>query len=56
MGVSSAYHAGARELQDRFDTRRLADRLQERSLSRTTIDADDRAFIERMDIDRKSVV
>jgi len=34
-----------RELQERFDTRRLADRLEERVV-RETIDADDRAFIE----------
>jgi uncharacterized protein len=48
--VSSAYQRGARALQDRFDTRRLADRLEERFLSRAVIDADDRAFIERMDM------
>jgi predicted pyridoxine 5'-phosphate oxidase superfamily flavin-nucleotide-binding protein len=41
----SAYHAGSRELQDRFDTRRLADRLAER-LSRTEFSAEDKAFIE----------
>ncbi len=44
------YHEGSRELQDRFDTRRLADRLDERFLSRGTIDADDQAFIERLDM------
>jgi predicted pyridoxine 5'-phosphate oxidase superfamily flavin-nucleotide-binding protein len=43
------YHAGSRALQDRFDTRRLADRLDERFLSRPIIDDDDRAFIERLD-------
>lgn len=48
--MSASYHAGARALQDRFDTRRLADRLDERFLRRTEIDADDRAFIERMDM------
>jgi predicted pyridoxine 5'-phosphate oxidase superfamily flavin-nucleotide-binding protein len=48
--MTSPYHAGARELQDRFDTRRLADRLDERFLSRPVIDPDDRAFIERMDM------
>ncbi len=48
--MSSPYHEGSRRLQDRFDTRRLADRLDERLLSRTTIDDDDRAFIERMDM------
>jgi predicted pyridoxine 5'-phosphate oxidase superfamily flavin-nucleotide-binding protein len=50
MSASSSYHDGARGLQDRFDTRRLADRLDERFLQRTEIDADDRAFIERMDM------
>ena len=40
-----AYHAGMRELQDRFDTRALADRLDER-LGRGAFTADDRAFIE----------
>ena len=39
------YHAGMRQLQDRFDTRRLADRLDER-LGRSTFRDDDRAFIE----------
>jgi predicted pyridoxine 5'-phosphate oxidase superfamily flavin-nucleotide-binding protein len=41
----AAYHAGMRELQDRFDTRRLADRLDEK-LARTAFTAEDRAFIE----------
>ena len=41
----SAYHAGMRELQDRFDTRRLADRLDER-LGRSAFSAEDRKFIE----------
>jgi len=40
-----AYHAGMRQLQDRFDTRRLADRLDEK-LGRSVFTADDRAFIE----------
>ena len=40
-----AYHDGMRELQDRFDTRQLADRLAER-LSRTAFSEEDRAFIE----------
>jgi predicted pyridoxine 5'-phosphate oxidase superfamily flavin-nucleotide-binding protein len=44
------YHPGSRRLQDRFDTRRLADRLDERFVQRDAIDADDRAFIERMDM------
>jgi uncharacterized protein len=44
------YNADSRVLQDRFDTRRLADRLDERFVQRRTIDADDRAFIERLDM------
>jgi len=48
--MSHRYHHGSRELQDRFDTRRLADRLQERFLSDALIGPDDRAFIERMDM------
>jgi uncharacterized protein len=39
------YHEGMRRLQDRFDTRRLADRLDEK-LGRTAFTAQDRAFIE----------
>jgi predicted pyridoxine 5'-phosphate oxidase superfamily flavin-nucleotide-binding protein len=39
------YHAGMRELQDRFDSRRLADRLDEK-LGRTEFADEDRAFIE----------
>ena len=48
--MNSPYHDGSRSLQDRFDTRRLADRIDEKFLSRAIIDADDRAFIERMDM------
>jgi predicted pyridoxine 5'-phosphate oxidase superfamily flavin-nucleotide-binding protein len=48
--MSASYHDGARRLQDRFDTRRLADRLDERFLQRTEIDDGDRAFIERVDM------
>jgi predicted pyridoxine 5'-phosphate oxidase superfamily flavin-nucleotide-binding protein len=48
--MSASYHDGARRLQDRFDTRRLADRLDERFLQRVEIDDGDRAFIERMDM------
>jgi predicted pyridoxine 5'-phosphate oxidase superfamily flavin-nucleotide-binding protein len=43
------YHAGSRTLQDRFDTRRLADRLEDVKVS-ATIGAGDRAFIESMDM------
>ena len=45
--MSSFYHSGSRSLQDRFDTRRLADRIEER-LVRDHITADDRAFIEHL--------
>lgn len=38
------YHAGSRSLQDAFDTRRLADRLQQ-TLSRTAFTAEDTAFV-----------
>jgi predicted pyridoxine 5'-phosphate oxidase superfamily flavin-nucleotide-binding protein len=47
--VTGFYNAGNRELQDRFDSRRLADRLEDRRVS-DTFDADDRAFIESMDM------
>ena len=43
--MTDAYHAGMRQLQDRFDSRELADRLDER-LGRRAFTADDRAFIE----------
>ena len=46
----ATYHDGSRRLQDRFDTRRLADRIDEKLVSRGTIDDDDRAFIERCDM------
>lgn len=39
------YHEGMRRLQDRFDTRRLADRLDEK-LGRIEFTAEDREFIE----------
>ncbi len=45
----SLYGPQSREFQDRFDTRRLADRLEER-LVKETIDTDDRAFIEARDM------
>jgi len=45
------YHEGSRRYQDRYDTRRLADRIADRSFGpRTTIDDDDRAFIEGCDM------
>ena len=43
--TSPAYHSGMRALQDRFDTRRLADRLEEK-LARRDFSDEDRAFIE----------
>jgi predicted pyridoxine 5'-phosphate oxidase superfamily flavin-nucleotide-binding protein len=48
--VPFTYHAGSRRLQDSYDTRRLADRLDERYLQHPEIDEEDRAFIERMDM------
>ena len=36
--MTELYHEGNRRLQDRFDTRRLADRIEER-LDRDTFDA-----------------
>jgi uncharacterized protein len=49
MGVSGLYHEGSRALQGRFDSRRLADRLEERKV-RDFIDDGDRAFIEGVDM------
>jgi uncharacterized protein len=43
------YHDGSRRLQDRFDTRRLADRITECKMS-AVIDDGDRAFIEAADM------
>jgi predicted pyridoxine 5'-phosphate oxidase superfamily flavin-nucleotide-binding protein len=43
------YHDRSRQLQDRFDTRRLADRLEE-SVVRDHIRDADRAFIEARDM------
>jgi predicted pyridoxine 5'-phosphate oxidase superfamily flavin-nucleotide-binding protein len=42
--MDATYHDGMRQLQDRFDSRRLADRLDER-LGRSAFTDDDRAFI-----------
>jgi predicted pyridoxine 5'-phosphate oxidase superfamily flavin-nucleotide-binding protein len=44
MDEQATYHDGMRALQDRFDSRRLADRLDER-LGRAAFSDDDRAFI-----------
>ena len=43
------YHDASVQLQERFDTRRLAERIEER-IVRETIDDDDRAFIESCDM------
>jgi predicted pyridoxine 5'-phosphate oxidase superfamily flavin-nucleotide-binding protein len=48
--LSELYSAGARALQDQFDTRRLADRIQERFFADAVIGPKDREFIERMDM------
>ena len=42
--MSSLYHDGNRQLQDRFDSRRISDRLE--NLARTAFTDDDKAFIE----------
>jgi predicted pyridoxine 5'-phosphate oxidase superfamily flavin-nucleotide-binding protein len=48
--MEPTYHDGSRRLQDRFDTRKLADRIDEKFVQRRVIDADDKEFIERMDM------
>lgn len=48
QGAESRYHAAQRSLQDRFDTRRLADRLAE--TTRAVIGPEHKAFIERRDM------
>ena len=47
--MSGLYHEGSRRLQDAFDSRRLADRLEDVTV-RDVIGADDRAFIESLDM------
>jgi predicted pyridoxine 5'-phosphate oxidase superfamily flavin-nucleotide-binding protein len=47
--MDGLYHEGQRRLQERFDTERLANRIEER-LVRNWIDEDDKAFIERCDM------
>ena len=44
--MSSMYHWGSRQLQDQFDSRRIADRLEQRTVHETFTD-EDRALIER---------
>jgi Pyridoxamine 5'-phosphate oxidase len=45
MTLSMMYHDGNRRLQDRFDSRRISDRLEEK-LTRREFTADDKTFIE----------
>jgi predicted pyridoxine 5'-phosphate oxidase superfamily flavin-nucleotide-binding protein len=47
--MSVIYHDGSRELQDRFDTRRIADRIEE-VLLHDFISEHDAAFIENVDM------
>jgi uncharacterized protein len=47
--MASGYHDGSRSLQDRFDTRALADRIDSLLVSDTVSDSD-RAFIEARDM------
>src|SRR5512132_4181875 len=47
--MSAIYHDGNRDLQDRFDTRRIADRIEEVLVS-DVISDEDRAFIESRDM------
>jgi predicted pyridoxine 5'-phosphate oxidase superfamily flavin-nucleotide-binding protein len=47
--MSDLYHDGNRRLQDRFETRKLADRIEERIVS-PTVRGGDKEFIERMDM------
>jgi predicted pyridoxine 5'-phosphate oxidase superfamily flavin-nucleotide-binding protein len=47
--MTEMYHGGNRELQDRWDTRRLADRIDDK-IVHDFIDASDKAFIERLDM------
>jgi predicted pyridoxine 5'-phosphate oxidase superfamily flavin-nucleotide-binding protein len=47
MSDSIMFHDGNRRLQDRFDSRRISDRLEEK-LTRTQFTASDKAFIESL--------
>jgi predicted pyridoxine 5'-phosphate oxidase superfamily flavin-nucleotide-binding protein len=47
--LAGTYHEGHRLFQDRFDTRRLADRIDERLVD-DVIGSDDKAFIENLDM------
>jgi len=46
--MAGLYHEGSRKFQDRFDTRRLADRIESRVAD--VIDDEDREFIEARDM------
>jgi predicted pyridoxine 5'-phosphate oxidase superfamily flavin-nucleotide-binding protein len=48
--MEPTYHDGSRRLQESFDTRRLADRIDQRFVQRPAIEPEDKAFIERMDM------
>src|SRR2546425_12978133 len=48
--MKPTYHDGSRRLQESFDTRRLADRLDERFIQRPAIEPEDKQFIESMDM------
>src|SRR3954447_2352227 len=48
--VEFSYSDGSRRLQDTYDTRRIADRLDERFVQRGYIDDGDKAFIEKLDM------
>src|SRR5438309_8123569 len=45
--MSSMYHWGSRQLQDQFDSQRIADRLEQRTVHETFTE-EDRALIERL--------
>jgi predicted pyridoxine 5'-phosphate oxidase superfamily flavin-nucleotide-binding protein len=47
--MDSMYHQGQRQLQDQFDTRRLADKMQEK-IVRDTLNPKQKAFIESADM------
>jgi predicted pyridoxine 5'-phosphate oxidase superfamily flavin-nucleotide-binding protein len=46
MNDSIMYHAGSRQLQDQFESRRIADRLE--TITRTEFTPDDKTFVESM--------
>lgn len=46
--TTSRYHEGSREMQERFDTRRLADRLEDR-IVRSTLSDEQQHYLSRLD-------